>query len=88
VCGKLATEEQAGLCEVHYKEYLVHLVNTAHIDPTVLMDEKELAVVLQREGLAVPPPPKDRQRRDQYVLSLRSHVEQNVPLPRLDSFRY
>lgn len=86
-CGKPATQAQAGLCEVHYKEYLVHLVNKTCIDPIELMDDKELATVLAREGLPVPKA-KDKQKKEQYVTMLRNHVAKELPLPQLDNVKY
>ena len=43
-------------CSVHYKEYLVSLINQNHIDPVVEMDLVELQQTLHRTGIQVPDP--------------------------------
>ncbi|XP_043914761.1 E3 ubiquitin-protein ligase RNF31 isoform X2 [Protopterus annectens] len=47
-CGKEATDGYAGLCKVHYQEYLVSLINAHSLDPAVLYEVEELEVVLRR----------------------------------------
>ncbi|CAN9506077.1 unnamed protein product [Ophioblennius macclurei] len=47
-CGIQTQPGQAGLCEKHYKEYLVSLINTHSLDPAQLYDAKELEVACNR----------------------------------------
>lgn len=47
-CGKETTDGYAGLCKVHYQEYLVSLINAHSLDPSVLYEVDELEIVLGR----------------------------------------
>lgn len=50
-CGIQTHPQQAGLCDKHYKEYLVSLINSHCLDPAPLFDETELDVVCQRHQI-------------------------------------
>ncbi|KAG8596107.1 hypothetical protein GDO81_001736 [Engystomops pustulosus] len=47
-CGKKTVLGYAGLCESHYKEYLVSRINASSLDPCVLYDLKETVTVCER----------------------------------------
>ncbi|XP_072357468.1 E3 ubiquitin-protein ligase RNF31-like [Scyliorhinus torazame] len=54
-CGVEAREGHAGLCESHYKEYLVSRINGHSLDPAQLFDKDELQRQLTRCGKVQPP---------------------------------
>ncbi|TSN21233.1 E3 ubiquitin-protein ligase RNF31 [Bagarius yarrelli] len=47
-CGAQTQPGQAGLCEKHYREYLVSLINGHSIDPAPLFDANELLLACRR----------------------------------------
>ncbi|XP_026148244.1 E3 ubiquitin-protein ligase RNF31 [Mastacembelus armatus] len=47
-CGIQTQPGQAGLCEKHYKEYLVSLINAHSLDPAVLYEPNELSRACER----------------------------------------
>ncbi|CAK6969248.1 E3 ubiquitin-protein ligase RNF31-like isoform X1 [Scomber scombrus] len=47
-CGIQTQPGQAGLCEKHYREYLVSLINAHSLDPAVIYDVQELTRACQR----------------------------------------
>uniref|UniRef100_A0A3P8W8T6 Ring finger protein 31 n=1 Tax=Cynoglossus semilaevis TaxID=244447 RepID=A0A3P8W8T6_CYNSE len=47
-CGGQTQPGQAGLCEKHYKEYLVSLINAHTLDPALLYDNQELNRACER----------------------------------------
>ncbi|XP_061777297.1 E3 ubiquitin-protein ligase RNF31-like [Nerophis ophidion] len=47
-CGGQSQPGQAGLCEKHYKEYLVSLINAHSIDPAPLYDNHDLVRACER----------------------------------------
>ncbi|XP_048866204.1 LOW QUALITY PROTEIN: E3 ubiquitin-protein ligase RNF31 [Brienomyrus brachyistius] len=47
-CGAQTQPGQAGLCEKHYREYLVSLINGHSIDPALLYDVNDLLVACRR----------------------------------------
>ncbi|XP_072125819.1 LOW QUALITY PROTEIN: E3 ubiquitin-protein ligase RNF31-like [Mobula birostris] len=49
-CGKEACQGHAGLCESHYKEYLVSRINGHSLDPAHLYTVEEMEVFLNRMG--------------------------------------
>lgn len=54
VCGRAVLQSNAGLCRLHYIEYLVEKINTHHLDPVIIFDEADLRVCLRRNGKSVP----------------------------------
>ncbi|XP_074549175.1 E3 ubiquitin-protein ligase RNF31-like [Halichoeres trimaculatus] len=56
-CGVKTEPGHAGLCEKHYKEYLVSLINIHSLDPAVLYDLEELLRACDRHQV-------DKQRGD------------------------
>ncbi|XP_071958434.1 uncharacterized protein [Antedon mediterranea] len=53
-CGKEVKAQNAGLCQVHYKEYLVSLINEKHIDPVELFTIIELEICIGRHDMKIP----------------------------------
>ncbi|XP_071941044.1 E3 ubiquitin-protein ligase RNF31-like [Antedon mediterranea] len=54
MCGKDVKAQHAGLCEVHYKEYLVSLINKNHIDPAEILTVEKLRICIERHDMKVP----------------------------------
>ncbi|XP_059497740.1 E3 ubiquitin-protein ligase RNF31 [Stegostoma tigrinum] len=54
-CGAEAHNGHAGLCESHYKEYLVSRINSHSLDPAQLFNEEEMQRHLARYGRVQPP---------------------------------
>ncbi|KAM3593482.1 uncharacterized protein V6R79_013829 [Siganus canaliculatus] len=52
-CDVQTQPGQAGLCEKHYKEYLVSLINAHSLDPALLYEVQELVRVGERHQLDV-----------------------------------
>uniref|UniRef100_W5N311 Si:dkey-181m9.8 n=1 Tax=Lepisosteus oculatus TaxID=7918 RepID=W5N311_LEPOC len=53
-CGRRAPVLYSGYCKLHYKEYLVELINNHSLDPAVMFTIDEIATELQRWKLSVP----------------------------------
>ncbi|XP_069817760.1 E3 ubiquitin-protein ligase RNF31 [Dendropsophus ebraccatus] len=54
-CGKQTAFGYAGLCESHYKEYLVSRINASSLDPCTLYDLEEIVTVCKRYLQKCPP---------------------------------
>ncbi|XP_018425140.1 PREDICTED: E3 ubiquitin-protein ligase RNF31 [Nanorana parkeri] len=54
-CGKQTAVGYAGLCESHYKEYLVSRINAHPLDPCVIYDLEEAVTVCKRYLPGCPP---------------------------------
>ncbi|KAK4323672.1 hypothetical protein Pmani_005643 [Petrolisthes manimaculis] len=54
ICGRVVPNGYAGLCRLHYTEYLVEKINTHRLDPVGIFDEADLRVCLRRNGKTVP----------------------------------
>ncbi|XP_054848465.1 E3 ubiquitin-protein ligase RNF31 isoform X2 [Eublepharis macularius] len=57
-CGKETQAGYAGLCQAHYKEYLVSLINSYSLDPAALYNPQEAELVCQRYLPAAQLPPR------------------------------
>ncbi|KAL5466679.1 hypothetical protein EMCRGX_G030823 [Ephydatia muelleri] len=77
-CGKDAMEGCAGLCSVHYIEYLVTKINKTHLDPISLYDVHSLEAMLARDEL--PALEKKDDSEDAYKEKLIKHIQQVIPL--------
>ncbi|XP_060601251.1 E3 ubiquitin-protein ligase RNF31-like [Ruditapes philippinarum] len=53
-CGKDAKRGLAGLCEDHYKEYLVSLINKHKIDPLAMMTLQQMKILIERNEKELP----------------------------------
>lgn len=79
-CGKATTAGNAGLCESHYKEYLVRLINNHTLDPATLYDLNELLIAYSRylpPGAPQKAPAEDNQI---YYARLLRKLTTDVPL--------
>ncbi|XP_076048722.1 uncharacterized protein LOC143029731 [Oratosquilla oratoria] len=54
ICGRVVPKGYAGLCRLHYTEYLVEKINGSRLDPVSIFDEADLRVCLRRNGKTVP----------------------------------
>uniref|UniRef100_A0ACB8EXY9 Uncharacterized protein n=1 Tax=Sphaerodactylus townsendi TaxID=933632 RepID=A0ACB8EXY9_9SAUR len=64
-CGKETQAGYAGLCQAHYKEYLVSLINSHSLDPAVLYSLQEVELVWQRHLPATQLPPRGPAEEDE-----------------------
>ncbi|KAH1181993.1 hypothetical protein KIL84_009747 [Mauremys mutica] len=78
-CGKETSPGYAGLCQAHYKEYLVSLINARALDPARLYSLPELETVYQRHQGALPPRPPG-EPEDTYRGRLLQKLMDEVPL--------
>ncbi|GFN77187.1 E3 ubiquitin-protein ligase rnf31 [Plakobranchus ocellatus] len=78
-CGRDALQGGAGLCENHYKEYLVMLINNHNLDPVSLMSKDEMEVLLGRYDLPVPSM-RSRITPEAYKASLVKLIQEKLPL--------
>lgn len=53
-CGNQTQPGQAGLCDKHYREYLVSLINVHSLDPALLYDPDEVQRVCARHQVELP----------------------------------
>nr|XP_006817413.1 PREDICTED: uncharacterized protein LOC100375820 [Saccoglossus kowalevskii] len=78
-CGKDVPNGYAGLCKIHYCEYLVEKITSNHIDPAIMFKEDALKVILMRNE--VPVPDRNKKENDQhYRQRLLLLVQQKIPL--------
>ncbi|XP_062375630.1 E3 ubiquitin-protein ligase RNF31 isoform X1 [Sardina pilchardus] len=77
-CGAQTQPGQAGLCEKHYREYLVSLINGHSIDPAPLYNANELLLACRRYQVEVPRGEAEDDRT--YYSRLLKMLMDNVPL--------
>ncbi|KAM9330732.1 E3 ubiquitin-protein ligase RNF31 [Gastrophryne carolinensis] len=73
-CGKQTAPGNAGLCESHYKEYLVSRINAHSLDPCDLYDVKEAITVCKRY-LPICPPKEEIEDDVNYRIRLLQYIE-------------
>ncbi|XP_074838540.1 E3 ubiquitin-protein ligase RNF31 [Carettochelys insculpta] len=78
-CGKETPPSYAGLCQAHYKEYLVSLINARGLDPAHLYSLPELETVCRRH-LGVLPPRAPAEADESYRGRLLQKLMDEVPL--------
>ncbi|XP_042339247.1 E3 ubiquitin-protein ligase RNF31-like [Plectropomus leopardus] len=78
-CGRAA--EHQGLCQMHYKERLVELINRCRADPVVLFSPAEMKAELQRWNVATPTR-KPEEQEPLYIHRLRLTLTNSIPLRR------
>ncbi|CAH1779905.1 unnamed protein product [Owenia fusiformis] len=81
LCGREVPPKYAGLCSLHYKEYLVTLINNNSIDPIEKMNEEELLILLQRNGKQALKR-KENEALPRYKERLIDHIKEVIPLPK------
>lgn len=76
VCGRTVEEGTAGLCRMHYVEYLGQLIFKNHIDPLPIFDVDELELVLKRANIRLPSRYKlsDREYQDALIKVINADV--------------
>lgn len=79
-CGRDAPENMAGICQKHYLEYLVALINLNGLDPVYLMTADEMVVVYKRKHEEAPPK-DDGESDEDYIQRLRQDIRDKFPLP-------
>ncbi|KAJ8276887.1 hypothetical protein GJAV_G00069010 [Gymnothorax javanicus] len=77
-CGREAQAGQAGLCENHYREYLVSLINNHSLDPATLFDGNELLTACRRYHVDVTR--GEAEEDDPYHARLLEKLMSDVPL--------
>ncbi|CAL1281183.1 unnamed protein product [Larinioides sclopetarius] len=82
-CGKEVEEGFAGLCRIHYVEYLGQLVNKNKVDPIQIFDVDDLELVLRRANIRLPYK-KYRETDDKYRGRLVQLIEDELPLDKMD----
>ncbi|XP_064148405.1 E3 ubiquitin-protein ligase RNF31 isoform X2 [Loxodonta africana] len=78
-CGKETPAGYAGLCQAHYKEYLVSLINAHSLDPATLYEVEELETATERY-LHVRPQPLPGEDAPAYHARLLQKLTEEVPL--------
>uniref|UniRef100_Q96EP0-2 Isoform 2 of E3 ubiquitin-protein ligase RNF31 n=1 Tax=Homo sapiens TaxID=9606 RepID=Q96EP0-2 len=78
-CGKETPAGYAGLCQAHYKEYLVSLINAHSLDPATLYEVEELETATERY-LHVRPQPLAGEDPPAYQARLLQKLTEEVPL--------
>ncbi|KAM5234891.1 E3 ubiquitin-protein ligase RNF31 [Ctenodactylus gundi] len=78
-CGKETPPGYAGLCQAHYKEYLVSLINAHSLDPASLYEVEELETATERY-LHVHPQPLAGEGPPAYQARLLQKLMEEVPL--------
>lgn len=80
-CGNEAPPGYAGLCELHYKEYLVSLINRNGIDPIPIMETNNLIHLLDRTDRQAPERQRE-EKEDAYRLRVIELILAQIPLER------
>lgn len=78
-CGKETPPGYAGLCQAHYKEYLVSLINARALDPARLYSLAELEIVWGRH-VGAPLPRAPGEAEETYRGRLLQKLMDEVPL--------
>ncbi|XP_014615373.1 PREDICTED: uncharacterized protein LOC106793178 isoform X6 [Polistes canadensis] len=55
ICNSDVVEGQAGLCRIHYVEYLVRKIRSMQLEPLPLLNVDDLETCVKRSGLKLPP---------------------------------
>ncbi|XP_035722280.1 E3 ubiquitin-protein ligase lubel-like isoform X1 [Vespa mandarinia] len=55
ICNSDVVEGQAGLCRIHYVEYLVRKIRSTQLEPLPLLNVDDLETCVKRSGLKLPP---------------------------------
>ena len=78
-CGREAKESYGGLCEMHYKEYLVGLINKHCIDPLMVWSVEDMENELKRNNkTCLTTKPSERKK------ALKKLIQEEIPLRRKD----
>ncbi|XP_063439379.1 uncharacterized protein LOC134720797 [Mytilus trossulus] len=80
-CGREVEEGFAGLCKIHYKEYLVSLINKRNVDPVAMMSVDAIKRLIEREEKKVPEK-KANETDAKYRKRLEQFIREIEPLNR------
>ncbi|XP_012555166.2 E3 ubiquitin-protein ligase RNF31 [Hydra vulgaris] len=78
-CEKDSPDNMAGLCELHYIEYLVALINKSNLDPVLILSIQELNVVLTRSYKDILEQ-NENEAEEEFHERLREYVRTELPL--------
>ncbi|XP_031570397.1 E3 ubiquitin-protein ligase RNF31-like [Actinia tenebrosa] len=81
-CGRETPAGYAGLCRLHFKEYLVEKINANLIDPLGMFDINDLEVLINRNDQE-PPARKSREKDGPFRERLVQFVQAHFPLPNM-----
>jgi len=79
LCGRIVHQDHAGLCRMHYVEYLSGLVWRHRLDPVAISDAADLRQEMRRHGKRVRVQ-RVRETDERYTVALRKLVEAELPL--------
>ncbi|XP_069698159.1 uncharacterized protein LUBEL isoform X1 [Periplaneta americana] len=79
VCNQDVAEGQAGLCRLHYIEYLVGLITRYKVDPISVFDLTDVQQELRRRGMALPARGANTTDDDYRILCIKV-VKERIPL--------
>ncbi|KDR18370.1 RING finger protein 31 [Zootermopsis nevadensis] len=79
VCKEDIAEGQAGLCRLHYIEYLVGLIARHKVDPISIFDLTDVQQELRRRGMALPAKEANT-TDDEYRILCAKVVQEKIPL--------
>ncbi|XP_043203394.1 serine/arginine repetitive matrix protein 2-like [Amphibalanus amphitrite] len=79
LCGRTVFPDNAGLCRMHYIEYLCGLVWKHQLDPVAISDAADLRQEMRRHGKRVRIQ-RVRESDEKYTAALRKIVEAELPL--------
>ncbi|KAK4879207.1 hypothetical protein RN001_007353 [Aquatica leii] len=79
MCNNEVTPGQAGLCRLHYIEYLVGLIARHKLDPVTILDLMEVSQEIRRRGRELPDRP-DSCSDQQYYSICAKIVKDQIPL--------
>ena len=74
ICGKSSETGHAGLCKLHYKEYLVTKINLHCLDPISMYDTCQIMGILSREEIGIPEQ-KDDESEEKFRERLIKYVQ-------------
>ncbi|XP_076228824.1 linear Ubiquitin E3 ligase isoform X2 [Nomia melanderi] len=79
VCNSDVVEGHAGLCRIHYIEYLVRKIRKVQLEPLPLLNVDDLETCVRRAGLKLPPNWYGR-NPEHYRRDLAEVVRKEIPL--------
>ncbi|XP_078072185.1 uncharacterized protein LOC144495711 [Mustelus asterias] len=78
-CGRTSIKSHLDFCEIHFKQFLVELINKNSLDPAVLYSQEEILMELQRWGVTIPDQQVNEQE-EQFTQRLRNKILNELKL--------
>ncbi|XP_067887783.1 E3 ubiquitin-protein ligase lubel [Heterodontus francisci] len=78
-CGHPSVKGYLGFCKIHFKQFLVELINKNSLDPAILYSKEEMLTELQRWGVTSPNQHVDEQE-EQFTQRLRIKIMNELKL--------